>query len=153
MAEKYIKQSDAEAETRMRNEYAAKFGMINILSDEEKAKYSTFAQRVHNLNHKDLFKLNMGIADELTSEQKDIVAYEIKIKTVGIATKPAIIRPAIAFPSECFFVKPTIPKIIAKVIIIKFNHGAHQNTKEQRPNTNDATQNPFPGADGAGCLY
>ena len=99
MAEKYIKQSDAEAETRMRNEYAAKFGMINILSDEEKAKYSTFAQRVHNLNHKDLFKLNMGIADELTSEQKDIVAYEIKIREIE-ALKAKGIDPKKAFSIE-----------------------------------------------------
>ena len=99
MAEKYIKQSDAEAERRMRNEYAAKFGMINILSDEEKAKYSTFAQRVHNLNHKDLFKLNMGIADELTSEQKDIVAYEIKIREIE-ALKAKGIDPKKAFSIE-----------------------------------------------------
>ena len=99
MAEKYIKQSDAEAEARMRNEYAAKFGMINILSDEEKAKYSTFAQRVHNLNHKDLFKLNMGIADELTSEQKDIVAYEIKIREIE-ALKAKGIDPKKAFSIE-----------------------------------------------------
>lgn len=99
MVEKYIKQSDAEAEARMRNEYAAKFGMINILSDEEKAKYSTFAQRVHNLNHKDLFKLNMGIADELTSEQKDIVAYEIKIREIE-ALKAKGIDPKKAFSIE-----------------------------------------------------
>lgn len=99
MSDKYIKQSDAEAEARMRNEYAAKFGMINILSDEEKAKYSTFAQRVHNLNHKDLFKLNMGIADELTSEQKDIVAYEIKIREIE-ALKAKGIDPKKAFSIE-----------------------------------------------------
>ena len=69
-------------EQKLRNEYAAKFGMINILSDEDKEKYSTFAHKVRNLNHSDLFKLNMGIADELTSEQKDIVAYEIKIREI-----------------------------------------------------------------------
>jgi hypothetical protein len=73
--------------------------------------------------------------------------------TVGIATRPEMIRPAIAFPSPCFLTKPTIPNIIAKTIITKFTHGAHQKNKEQIPNTNDAIQNPLPGADGAGCLY
>ncbi len=97
--ENYIKQSDVESEARLRNEYAAKFGMINILTDEEKSKYSTFAQRVHNLNHKDLFKLNMGIADELTSEQKDIVAFEIKIREID-ALKHQGIDPKKAFSVE-----------------------------------------------------
>ena len=99
MSDKYIKQSDAESERRLRNEYAAKFGMINILTDEEKAKYSTFAQRVHNLNHRDLFKLNMGIADELTSEQKDIVAFEIKIREIDSWKKKGI-DPKKAFSVE-----------------------------------------------------
>jgi len=94
-----LKTSDAEQEAKMRNEYAAKFGMINILTPEEKSKYSSFANRVHNLNHKDLFKLNMGIADELTSEQKDIVAFEIKIREYE-ALKSKGIDPKKAFSIE-----------------------------------------------------
>ncbi len=99
MSNNYIKQSDAEAEARMRNEYAAKFGMINILTPEDKAKYSTFAQKVHNMNHKDVFKLYMGIADELTTEQKDIVAYEIKIREIE-SLKARGIDPKKAFSVE-----------------------------------------------------
>ena len=93
------KTSDADQEAKLRNEYAAKFGMLNILTDEEKSKYSSFANKVHNLNHRDLFKLNMGIADELTSEQKDIVAFEIKIREIE-ALKAKGIDPKHAFSIE-----------------------------------------------------
>ncbi len=99
MANNYIKQSDAEAEQRLRNEYAAKFGMLNILSDEDKQKYSTFAHKIRNLNHSDLFKLNMGIADELTTEEKDIVAFEIKIREIEALKKKGI-DPKKAFSVE-----------------------------------------------------
>lgn len=64
------------------NNYASKFGMTNILSDSEKASYREFAQKIHNIDNGSLFKLNTGMADELTSEQKDIVAWEIKIREI-----------------------------------------------------------------------
>ena len=60
------------------NNYSQKFGMTNILTDAEKSSYKEFANRIHNnTNNADLFKLYTGSADELTSEQMDIVAWEI----------------------------------------------------------------------------
>lgn len=62
------------------NLYTKKFSNVNILTDEEKASYSAFAHKVHSLDHASLFKLNNGTADTLTTEEKDIVAWEIKIR-------------------------------------------------------------------------
>ena len=70
--------------------YAAKFGMTNILTPEEKASYKKFAQKVHELPHKELFKLYSNQADELTSEMQDIVAWEMKIRELEIFKKQNI---------------------------------------------------------------
>ena len=65
------------------NNYSQKFGMTNILTDAEKSSYKEFANKIHNnTNNADLFKLYTGSADELTSEQMDIVAWEIKIREI-----------------------------------------------------------------------
>ena len=83
----------------MSEDYKNKFGMTNILTDEEKAKYSTFAAKVREMNHKDLFRLYTNTADELTTEMQDIVAFEIKIREWK-ALKSKNIDPKIAFSVE-----------------------------------------------------
>ena len=52
----------------------------NLLTDEEKSTYSGFAHKVHELGNKELFMLNAGIADNLTTEEQDIVSFEIKLR-------------------------------------------------------------------------
>jgi len=61
-----------------------KFGMVNLLTPEEKASYRAFAQKVHSMDPKDLIKLNGNMADELTSEQQDIVSWEMKIRELEV---------------------------------------------------------------------
>ena len=61
-------------------DYKNKFGMTNLLTDEEKSKYSTFANKVHTMGNSDLFKLYTNSADELTTEMQDIVSFEFLIK-------------------------------------------------------------------------
>ena len=70
-----------------KNNYAQKFGMVNILTPEEKSSYRSFAQKVHNMKSEDVFKLSTGMADELTTEQQDIVALEIKIRELEMFKK------------------------------------------------------------------
>lgn len=52
----------------------------DILTPEDKAKYSTFAHKVHELSDADIHKLNLDMADTLTSEMKDIVSWEIRLR-------------------------------------------------------------------------
>lgn len=130
MSQNIHKSNDAEMEARLRNEYAARFGMVNILTPEEKAKYSTFAQKVHNLNHNDLFKLNMGVADELTSEQKDIVAFEIKIREIE-ALKSKKIDPKVAFSAES-----NQKHFQKKAEIDFFEHNGDENLNRMEMNSN-----------------
>lgn len=61
-----------------------KFGMVNLLTPEEKASYKAFAQKIHKMDGKDLMKLNSNMADELTSEQQDIVGWEMKIRELEV---------------------------------------------------------------------
>lgn len=61
--------------------YTSKFGLVNILNDEEKSSYKKFNDRLLTMEYGDLVKLNMGIAgDVLTSEQRDLVAWQFKIR-------------------------------------------------------------------------
>lgn len=82
-----------------RKQFAQKFGMSNILTDEEKASYRAFAHRIRDIDNTSLFRLNNGMADELTSEEKDIVAWEIKIRELENLKKRNI-DPAEAFSIE-----------------------------------------------------
>jgi hypothetical protein len=84
------------------NNYAQKFGMTNVLTPEEKATYREFAQAVHKMDNQTLFKLNIGSADELTSEQKDIVAWEIKIREIE-ALKRQNINPSVDFTVDKYY--------------------------------------------------
>lgn len=68
-------------------DYANKFGLTNVLSDEEKSSYRAFAQRVHNMDHRELMLMNANMLDRLTSEQQDIVAWEIKHRELSILRK------------------------------------------------------------------
>ena len=61
-------------ETKQPN-YTSKFGLVNIMSDEEKSDYKKFNDRLLNMSYNDLEKLISGSAgDILTSEQRDLVA-------------------------------------------------------------------------------
>lgn len=66
------------------NNYASRFGNTNLLTDEEKASYREFAQKIHNMSHKDIFLLNSNMRDSLTTEQQDIVAWELKLRELDI---------------------------------------------------------------------
>ena len=70
--------------------YSARFGNMNLLTDEEKSSYRAFAQKVHNMSHKDVFLLNSDMRDKLTTEQQDIVAWELKIRELDIYKKKNI---------------------------------------------------------------
>lgn len=87
--------------------YSQKFGMINILTPEEKQSYRKFADKIHNnTDNADLFKLYTGTsADNLTSEQMDIVALEIKIRELE-ALKRNNIDPAETFKVEKYHNDP-----------------------------------------------
>lgn len=74
----------------MSGNYANKFGLTNILTNEERESYRAFAQRVHNMDHKELFLLHGNMLDSLTSEQQDIVAWEIKSREIDILRKQNI---------------------------------------------------------------
>lgn len=80
-------------------DYKNKFGMTNLLTDEEKAKYSTFASKIRSMNNTDLFKLYTNSADELTTEMQDIVSFEVRIREWE-ALKRKNIDPKIAFSVE-----------------------------------------------------
>ena len=61
--------------------YTSKFGLVNIMSDEEKSDYKKFNDRLLNMSYGDLEKLISGAAgDILTSEQRDLVAWQFKIR-------------------------------------------------------------------------
>lgn len=61
--------------------YTQKFGLVNIMTDEEKTSYKAFNDRLMTMNYSDLMKLNMGTAgDVLSSEQRDLVAWQIKVR-------------------------------------------------------------------------
>ena len=61
--------------------YTSKFGLVNIMTDEEKSDYKKFNDRLLNMNYSDLEKLISGSAgDILTSEQRDLVAWQFKIR-------------------------------------------------------------------------
>ena len=62
------------------NNYGDKYASTSTLSESEKEFYRSFAQKVHNMKGEDLIKLNTGAYDELTSEQMDIVAWEIRLR-------------------------------------------------------------------------
>jgi len=70
--------------------YSARFGNMNLLTDEEKSSYRDFAQKVHNMSHKDVYLLNSDMRDKLTTEQQDIVAWELKIRELDIYKKKNI---------------------------------------------------------------
>lgn len=77
--------------------YTQKFGLVNIMSDEEKMDYKKFNDRLLEMSFSDLTKLNMGTAgDVLTSEQRDLVAWQIKIRELD-EMKRRNIDPAKAF--------------------------------------------------------
>lgn len=61
--------------------YTAKFGLVNIMTDEEKSDYKKFNDRLLAMDYADLEKLVAGSAgDILTSEQRDLVAWQFKIR-------------------------------------------------------------------------
>ena len=72
------------------NNYASRFGNTNLLTDEEKSSYREFAQKVHKMSHKDIFLLNSNMRDTLTTEQQDIVAWELKLRELEIYKKKNI---------------------------------------------------------------
>lgn len=72
---------------------------INILSDEDKSSLRNFAQKVHNMDIENVGRLHNGFADTLTSEQKDIVAYELKLREYDLFKKRGI-DPSVDFLPE-----------------------------------------------------
>ena len=61
--------------------YTSKYGLVNIMSNEEKSDYKKFNDRLLNMSYSDLEKLISGSAgDILTSEQRDLVAWQFKIR-------------------------------------------------------------------------
>lgn len=70
-----------------RTENANRYGLTQLLTSEEKKSYRLFGQRVHTMNDQDLMKLNSNLADALTSEMKDIVAFEIRLREVELLKK------------------------------------------------------------------
>lgn len=72
------------------NNYASRFGNTNLLTEEEKSSYREFAQKVHKMSHKDIFLLNSNMRDTLTTEQQDIVAWELKLRELEVYKKKNI---------------------------------------------------------------
>lgn len=75
----------------------AKIG--DILKPEDKKDLKTFAQKIHSMDANDVGRLHNGTADKLTSEQKDIVAYEVKLREYELYKKLGI-DPKVAFLPE-----------------------------------------------------
>lgn len=71
----------------------------NLLTDEDKSNLRNFAQKVHKMDINDVGRLHNGFADALTSEQKDIVAYEIKLREYDMFKKHGI-NPKVDFAPE-----------------------------------------------------
>ncbi len=65
------------------NNYTSKFGLVNVMTDEEKSSYKKFNDRLLQMEYSDLEKLISGSAgDVLTSEQRDLVAWQFKIREI-----------------------------------------------------------------------
>lgn len=62
----------------------------DILTAEDKSNYRNFAQKIHKIGNKELFMLNADVADNLTSDEKDIVAYEIRLRESDVLAKQHI---------------------------------------------------------------
>ena len=63
----------------------------NMYTDEEKASYRAFAHRTRALSDAELFRVNNNlVGDQLTSEMKDIVAWEIKIREIELLKRNGI---------------------------------------------------------------
>ena len=72
---------------------------MNILTNEDKSNLRNFAQKIHSMDINDVGKLHNGYADALTTEQKDIVAYELKLREYEIFKKRGI-DPKVDFKPE-----------------------------------------------------
>lgn len=72
---------------------------VDILNSEDKKDLRTFAQKIHSMDINDVGRLHNGYADALTSEQKDIVAYEIKLREYDMYKQHGI-DPKVAFAPE-----------------------------------------------------
>jgi len=62
----------------------------DILTPEDKSSLRNFAQKIHKMDTVEVARLHNGMADKLTSEQKDIVAYEIKLREYYILKSKGI---------------------------------------------------------------
>lgn len=71
----------------------------DILTPEDKSSLRNFAQKVHHMEINDVGRLHNGYADILTSEQKDIVAFELKLREYEMYKKHGI-DPKVAFLPE-----------------------------------------------------
>ena len=87
-------------ESNIRKDMASN-GMIvkDLLTPEEKKSIKTFAQKIHTMDVSDVARLHNGTADILTPDQKDIVAYEIKLREYKIL-KDRGINPKVDFAPE-----------------------------------------------------
>lgn len=72
------------------NNYGDRYASTKLLTDEEKSSYRAFAQKVHSMSGEDLLKLNTGAMDELTTEQMDIVAWEVRLRELSILKRRGI---------------------------------------------------------------
>lgn len=71
----------------------------DILTKEDKSSLRNFAQKVHKMDIEDVGRLHNGFADSLSSEQKDIVAYELKLREYDILKRNGI-NPKVDFLPE-----------------------------------------------------
>lgn len=71
----------------------------DILTPEDKSTLRNFAQKVHRMDINDVGRLHNGYADALNSEQKDIVAFELKMREYQMY-KDHGIDPKVAFSPE-----------------------------------------------------
>lgn len=79
---------------------------LDILSKEDKSSLRNFAQKVHSMEIEDVGRLHNGFADSLTSEQKDIVAYELKLREYDLFKKRGI-NPKVDFLPEKLHPNPS----------------------------------------------
>lgn len=89
------------------------YGLTQLLTQEEKTSLRAFAQKVHIMPERDVMKLNCNMADDLTSEMKDIVAYEVKLREVKIL-KANNIDPDKAFTVENGYKNPEYTKELSR---------------------------------------
>ena len=71
----------------------------DILTPEDKSSYRKFGQKIHSIDDQSLMMLNMNMADQLTSEMKDIVSFEIKLR------EHEFLKKANVDPNEAFSIK------------------------------------------------